>query len=498
MRPPRRVDILKQDRLFDDFFKIDEVVVSHQRADGSMSPESRKLVFERGDSVGVLLRNTDINAVVIVQQFKVPALIGRRRDDPKTRDGWITEAIAGMIDEGETPQTAAIRETLEETGYKIRNPEPIAAFYVSPGGTSERVFLFYAEVHDADRVAQGGGVDNEDVEVVHLPLDELFQRLSHGAIEDPKLAIAAYWLQARLKARHEIGRFLKVIQVTMNDLFERLGSIDDFKAIAAEGARPGQREISGDRQRAGATAPQQKPAAEPLGYSTMEYRLNNKPGLTVGYKTGSIDDIRGVSVWVNSENTDMMMDRIIGRSISAKIRSLGANRDAQDNIIEDTIAEALRSAVGQRSHVNVGTVLVTESGALKATHQVQRIFHVATVEGGPGAGVRADKTKLKSCIVKVLARADEENKRLLRVVLRRSPFESILIPLLGAGDGGVPVEEVAELVIPAAVNHLLSVPEPTLRQVYFLAFRTSDKSACDQVLERLRREGILAPAESDQ
>jgi nudix-type nucleoside diphosphatase (YffH/AdpP family) len=195
---PGRVAITRQRRLFDDFFKIDELLVSHQQIDGTMSSTQRRLVFERGDSVAVLLFNRDRRAVVVVEQFKAPALIARRRNDPATSDGWLKETLAGMVDAGETPETAAIRETLEETGYRIGTPELIGRFFVSPGGTSERVFLYFAEVRDGDRAAKGGGIGDEDIRVLFIGLDDLFRQLAQGQIEDAKLAIGAYWLQGRL------------------------------------------------------------------------------------------------------------------------------------------------------------------------------------------------------------------------------------------------------------------------------------------------------------
>ena len=201
MAGPRKAEIHKQARLFDDLFKIDEVTVSYQRFDGTMTPDERRLIFERGDSVAVLLYNPDTQEVVTVDQFKVPSLIARRRDDPATTDGWITETIAGTIAGNDTPEEAISRETLEETGYRIKNPELIAKFFSSPGGTSERVFLYLAEVVDADRVGKGGGVDGEDVRVVHRSARELFQQLESKQIEDHKLAIAAYWLRDRVPRR---------------------------------------------------------------------------------------------------------------------------------------------------------------------------------------------------------------------------------------------------------------------------------------------------------
>jgi nudix-type nucleoside diphosphatase (YffH/AdpP family) len=191
---PARAVIARQQRLFDDFFKIDELLVTHRQIDGTTSSVQRRLVFERGDSVAVLLFNRDRRAVVLVEQFKAPTLIARRRDDPATTDGWLVEPLAGMIDTGEAPEAAAIRETLEETGYRIREPELIGRFFVSPGGTSERVFLYFAEVGDADRVGMGGGIDDEDIQVLEIGLEELFAR---GLVEDTKLAIGVYWLQNR-------------------------------------------------------------------------------------------------------------------------------------------------------------------------------------------------------------------------------------------------------------------------------------------------------------
>jgi hypothetical protein len=61
------------------------------------------------------------------------------------------------------------------------------------------VFLYFAEVGEADCVGQGGGIGDEDIKVVHLGLDALFAQLAQGGIEDPKLLIAAYWLHSHVR-----------------------------------------------------------------------------------------------------------------------------------------------------------------------------------------------------------------------------------------------------------------------------------------------------------
>ena len=94
-------------------------------------------------------------------------------------------------------------EALEETGYKIRAVKPIAKFFASPGGTSETIHLFYAEVANSDKVAAGGGIGNEDIEIRTIPVEQLFDMADAQRIEDPKLLIGALWLRQQLQM-HEI------------------------------------------------------------------------------------------------------------------------------------------------------------------------------------------------------------------------------------------------------------------------------------------------------
>lgn len=200
MDDSRKAEIHGTAPRFDDFFRIDEIDVSHRRRDGRVSRQKR-LVFERGDSAGILLLDRDNKSVVLVNQFRAPALIGRRRDQPNAMDGWVNETIAGMVDADETPAAAAVREAREETGYRVVAPQLVATFFSSPGGSSERVFLYFAEIGAADRLAEGGGGDDEDVTVIHMTTAELMERLADGSIDDPKLIIGAYWLKDYLHTR---------------------------------------------------------------------------------------------------------------------------------------------------------------------------------------------------------------------------------------------------------------------------------------------------------
>ena len=153
-------------------------------------------MFERGDAVAALLFNADARSVVLVEQIRAPTLIAHRRDNPVSTDGWIIELVAGMIDADETAEEAAIREVFEETGYRITTPRLIGKYFSSPGGSDERFFLYLARVGETQRKGDGGGIaGEEDIKVFPIAVEDLFDQLAAGTIEDPKLAIAGYWLK---------------------------------------------------------------------------------------------------------------------------------------------------------------------------------------------------------------------------------------------------------------------------------------------------------------
>jgi nudix-type nucleoside diphosphatase (YffH/AdpP family) len=194
----KRVEILSQRVVFDDVYKIKEARLRFERFNGQMSTPVRRLVFERGESAAALLLNRDTQKVILIKQFRYPTY--------EKGPGWLCEVVAGSVDQGEQPEETIRREVREEVGYQVSGLQPIATFYVSPGGSSERIVLYYAEVGDADRVAAGGGraAEHEDIEQVELSLPELWTALQEGRIVDAKTLIAVQWLQHRLTSQKKL------------------------------------------------------------------------------------------------------------------------------------------------------------------------------------------------------------------------------------------------------------------------------------------------------
>jgi nudix-type nucleoside diphosphatase (YffH/AdpP family) len=100
----------------------------------------------------------------------------------------IMEACAGIIDPGETPEAGARREALEELGVRLTELEPLARTWSAPGGSSEAIWLYLAPYAAADRIAAGGGLEDEheDIEVLELPLKDLARQVDAGEVRDLK------------------------------------------------------------------------------------------------------------------------------------------------------------------------------------------------------------------------------------------------------------------------------------------------------------------------
>ena len=186
----RKVEIQTRNQILDDFFKVDEIVLRHERVDGRMTRSLRRLHLDRGDGVAALLFKPETGDIVLVRQFRYSTYVHG--------SGWILEVVAGVLRPGENPRAAMQREILEETGYTAEKLDPISSFYLSPGGSSERIHLFYAEVSNRTLGKSGGGLEEEgeDIEVVEVPVEKAWDMFEAGRIVDAKTIIALQWLRS--------------------------------------------------------------------------------------------------------------------------------------------------------------------------------------------------------------------------------------------------------------------------------------------------------------
>jgi ADP-ribose pyrophosphatase len=188
----KKVSIENKKYILEDVFKIEEAYLRYEKFNGEMSGTVRRISLERGDAVAVIILNKNTNKIILISQFRYPSY--------KSGHGWLIEAIAGIIDSGETPEEAARREVQEETGLEIKTMEPISTFYPSPGGSSERIFLYYSEVsrnQTVDGEIGGLACESEDIKSHELTLEDALEKIKSGEIMDAKTIIGIQWLENR-------------------------------------------------------------------------------------------------------------------------------------------------------------------------------------------------------------------------------------------------------------------------------------------------------------
>lgn len=176
------------------FFRIELVDFQHSLYQGGMSPKIQRELFNRGQAVVVLLYDLAKQCVVLIEQCRAGALDQalKNQDD---HQAWLIEPVAGMIDKGETAQEACEREVLEEAGIALNNFEYITQFYPSPGGSSEILHLYAAEL-DSDQVAEYSGLEHEveDIRIIKHPFDQAKQQLLKGEFNVASTIIGLQWL----------------------------------------------------------------------------------------------------------------------------------------------------------------------------------------------------------------------------------------------------------------------------------------------------------------
>jgi ADP-ribose pyrophosphatase len=200
--PGRRVEILERRRIYDAFFKLDVLELRHERFDGGWTPPLRRELFIQRPAVVALPYEPEQDLVVLVEQFRTGCV-----DDPG--EPWLIEAVAGLVEEGETPEAVARREVREETGLDAGRLAFVCRYHASPGGTSERVHVFVAEVAVP---AAGGGVfgvahEHEDIRTHVVPAEEAFRMAEDGRVVAANGLIPLLWLRLnRERLRREWRR----------------------------------------------------------------------------------------------------------------------------------------------------------------------------------------------------------------------------------------------------------------------------------------------------
>jgi nudix-type nucleoside diphosphatase (YffH/AdpP family) len=171
----------------------DKLVIEKAELNDGQNSFSRFRI-NRQDASVVMVFNSDTQKIILTKQFRY-AIASKMGE-------LIYEIVAGKIDLDEEPLAAAIRETEEETGYKVvaENMKFLVSCFASPGYTSEKFHFYYAVVTNADKVSKGGGMENENesIEVIEMDRITFYDLIDTGKIEDAKTYLSALLVREKV------------------------------------------------------------------------------------------------------------------------------------------------------------------------------------------------------------------------------------------------------------------------------------------------------------
>jgi GDP-mannose pyrophosphatase NudK len=175
-----RIKITKNEVLSDNWYVLRKITYEYQEENQPIETHIRE-TYDRGNGAAILLYNKTNQTVILTRQFRLPTYLN------ENQTGMMIEACAGMLD-ADNPEDCILRETEEETGYKIKEVHKIFEAYMSPGAVTEILHFFVGEYTKEMKITEGGGLDHEqeNIEVLEIPFEKALQMIPSGEIKDAK------------------------------------------------------------------------------------------------------------------------------------------------------------------------------------------------------------------------------------------------------------------------------------------------------------------------
>ena len=186
--PNEEVELVGHDVVFQGYFRVGRYFFRHGLFQGGQSGVIKREVFERGHAAAVLPYDPQRDEVVLIRQFRAGAYVAGHHP-------WTWEIVAGIIEQGETPEDLVRREAVEEADLKIDALIPIHSLMLSPGAVSETCAIFLGRV-DATNAGGVFGLESEgeNILVKVVPFAEARAMLDRDEIDNAVGVVALQWL----------------------------------------------------------------------------------------------------------------------------------------------------------------------------------------------------------------------------------------------------------------------------------------------------------------
>jgi GDP-mannose pyrophosphatase NudK len=187
-----KITIQKTELLSNNWYVLNKVTFDYKMEDHDSETQVRE-VYDRGNGAVILLYNLTKKTVVLTRQFRLPTYLNGNTS------GMVIEACAGLLD-AENPEECIIRETEEETGYRLSSVKKVFQSYMSPGSVTEILHFFIGEYQPNMKVSDGGGLaeEHENIQVLEYSFDQAYQMIATGEIVDAKTIMLLQYAKINL------------------------------------------------------------------------------------------------------------------------------------------------------------------------------------------------------------------------------------------------------------------------------------------------------------
>ena len=186
--PNETAELVEHVVAFQGHFRVGRYRFRHGLYQGGQSGIAQREVFERGTAAAVLPYDPRRDEVVLIRQFRAGSFVNGRHP-------WTWEVVAGILEDGESPEALVRREAVEEAALEIREMIQVHDVMLSPGACSEGCVIFVGHV---DTATAGGvfGLEEEGENILVRPVTfaEARAMLEHGEIQNAIAVIALQWL----------------------------------------------------------------------------------------------------------------------------------------------------------------------------------------------------------------------------------------------------------------------------------------------------------------
>ncbi len=183
------------------FFSVEEHDLSYEKFNKERSTVVTRSALISSDAVIVLPYDPVNERILLVEQFRTGPYV---KGD---KNPWVLEPIAGLIGQGETPESAGIREAQEEAHLNIKKMELVARSYPSPGISTEffHQYVGIVKLPKSTNLIAGLSSENEDIRSHIFEYQQFFKMIESGKIKVGPAILLGLWLSKnrnRLKREH--------------------------------------------------------------------------------------------------------------------------------------------------------------------------------------------------------------------------------------------------------------------------------------------------------